>query len=257
MNLSDGVSTLKGVGDARAASLKKAGITTLRDLLFFFPKSWRSGVLFPVSPDLCGRDALFLLTVATEPTVSLYPGGRRALKFTAEDDDGAKVTVLYFHQPYLKGQIRKGDRFYFYGALREKKGKLYLFSPERDKEPPDPDSLTPVYPAPAGLSSRAMAKLVDACLLPCLGQIRDPLPDRIRKAEGLPNLAHAVYSMHRPENEKALDRAKERLTFDRLFRYSVQASLFSRQNRSLTVPGMKKVPPEGFAALLPYALTGA
>ncbi|MBP5288520.1 MAG: hypothetical protein J6Z79_01425, partial [Clostridia bacterium] len=138
MTLSDKIETLKGVGDARAAVLRKAGIFTIRDLLFTFPKSWRSGRMNKVDPELVGIDAGFELTVAGNPSVSLYPGRRRALKFTAEDEDGGKVTVLYFHQPYLKSQIHKGDRFCFFGALREKKNKLYLFSPERVADKPDP-----------------------------------------------------------------------------------------------------------------------
>ena len=131
MKIDQGVETLKGVGDARAKILNKAGIVTLRVLLFTFPKSWRSGKLALLDPELAGVYTGFELTVATTPSVSRYPGGRLAFKFTAEDENGTRVIVLYFHQPYLKGQILKGDRFCFFGALRERKGKLYLFSPER------------------------------------------------------------------------------------------------------------------------------
>lgn len=257
MKLSDGIGTLKGVGDAREKILKKAGIATVGDLLFNFPKSWRSGKLSLLDPELAGVYAGFCLTVATEPSVSLYPGRRRAFKFIAEDDAGKRVTVLYFHQPYLKGQILKGDCFCFFGALRERKGKLYLFSPERQKELPDPASLTPVYASLPGLSGRAVSKLVAAAVLPCLSQIKDPLPERVRRAEDLPNLAHAVYSMHSPESEEALEHARTRLAFDRLFRFSVQATLFTRNTSSVAVPGMAPVPLSDFAALLPYPLTGA
>ncbi|MBQ3866070.1 MAG: ATP-dependent DNA helicase RecG, partial [Clostridia bacterium] len=253
----DGIETLKGVGEARAAAFRKAGVKTVQDLIFRFPVAWRSGKISPLSPDLAGVYAGFELTVSTAPQVSFYPGGRRAFKFTAEDDAGTKVIVLYFHQPYLKNQIFKGDRFFFFGSLREKKGKLYLFSPERQTDRPDPDELTPLYASLPGLSSKTISKLVGACLVPCLPAICDPLPERIRASEDLPTLSHAVFTMHRPESAEALERAKTRLAFDRLFRFSVQASLFTRRVSGRRVPGMKRVPLEDFARLLPYPLTGA
>ncbi|MBP5289008.1 MAG: ATP-dependent DNA helicase RecG, partial [Clostridia bacterium] len=91
----------------------------------------------------------------------------------------------------------------------------------------------------------------------CLAQIKDPLPERVRLSEKLVNLAHAVYSMHCPENETALAKARERLAFDRLFLFSVRASLFIRKTANIVVPGMKKIPLSDFTALLPFALTGA
>ncbi len=257
MKPNDGVEVLKGVGDARRDTLKKAGIATLSDLIFTLPRSWRSGTVFPLDPERVGIEACYELTVAAEPTVSFYPGGRRAFKFTAQDDAGTRVTVLYFHQPYLKGQIRKGDVFFFFGALREKKGKLYLFSPERQTERPDPDALLPVYAPLPGLSGKALSKWIDAALLPCLPQIADPLPERVRAAEDLPNLAHALYSMHRPESLAALEKARERLAFDRLFRFSVQAALFNRQTVDIKVPGMTAPKLASFTSRLPYRLTGA
>jgi ATP-dependent DNA helicase RecG len=156
LSLHDSVSLLKGVGEKRLQVLKKAGILTVEDLLAFFPREYRSGECFPLGEERVGKASYYRLTVRTSPVIYTVPGGRRALRYTAEDENGIKVQVLYFNQVYLRHQLSVGDCEYYYGTLQEKNGTYYLFSPQRQAQEPDKNLLTPIYPELKGISSRTV-----------------------------------------------------------------------------------------------------
>jgi len=256
-SLKDPISKLKGVGEVRIRAFQKAGVTTLEELLLFFPKGYRSGRIESVSEERLDQPSTFSLTVENAPGVYTLPGGRRALRFVAKDDVGTRVHVLYFNQPYLRRQITKGDHAFYYGFLREKGGVFYLFSPVRQKEMPDPDRLIPEYPSVGGLRSKGMEALLKQFLVPCLSQIPETLPSYLIEAFQLMPRNQAIFSLHAPSNETALEKAKERLLFERLFSFSVKASLFEAKRNGAKIPGFSPVSLTPFLNEIPFSLTQA
>ena len=210
LSLTDSVGSLKGVGAKRLEALNKSGITTLGDLLYRFPSSYRSGTVFPLSAERVGVFSYFHLTVDTAPVILNLKGRGKTLRYVASDENGTAVQVLHFHQPYLKNQIFSGQSLYFGGVLQEKNGAFYLFSPTRETQKPKEDALFPVYSALGGLSSKQIAALVDQVLLSLLPQIEDTLPNAVTERFGLIPKARAVYFMHRPVDRDSLSAAKHR-----------------------------------------------
>ncbi len=251
------VEALKGIGPAKTKSLHKMGIYTVEDLILHFPRSYRSGRVYPVSSDRVGRYSVFHLTCQNTPYTFSMAGGRRVLRFLAVDDNSNKVNVLYINQPYLKGKILKGEISFYCGVLQEKGGQYFLFSPERRVENPDPERLHPIYPASENLSSKQIEKLISQVLVPTLSQWEETLPERAREALSLPGRAKAIFTLHAPENEAALKAAKDRFAFEGLFDFSVKATLFSRRQEICRTPAMKKVSFDPFFSSLPFSLTNA
>ncbi|MBR2615465.1 MAG: hypothetical protein IKC69_02170, partial [Clostridia bacterium] len=203
------VETLRGVGEKRAQALHRAGIRQVKDLLLTFPRSYKSGRIYPLSKERIGLYGGFLLKADSSPGV-FSMRGKRVLRYTATDENGTKVNILYVNQPYLRNQIFKGDEAHYFGILQEKAGQLFLFSPERKREAPDPDRLYPVYPALGGISSGTLERLIGLCLVPTLSEWEETLPESVREKFGLMNRAKAIFTLHVPESDEALKRAKER-----------------------------------------------
>lgn len=257
VTLSSPVSLLSGVGEARKAALEKSGIRTIEDLIGVFPRNYQSGRIYPLSEERCDTYSGFHLTVDTTPAILTLARRRVCLRFTASDEAGTKVQILYFNQPYLRNQIFKGERYFFFGTLQEKNGIFYLFSPSREKEAPDPQKLRPVYPAIGKISSKQMEKLIEQCLVPTLAEIRETLPPAVIETFGLLSRAKAVFLLHCPSDEKSLEAAKYRFAFENLFRFSLKATLFSEKHSQKRVPAFRSVDWSEFFAALPFRLTDA
>ncbi len=255
IRLSSPVSELSGVGAARKAALEKSGIRTIEDLIRIFPRNYQSGKIYPVSEERCDIFSGFHLTVDSAPAVLTLARRRVCLRFTASDENGTKVQILYFNQPYLRNQIFKGEDYYFFGSLQEKNGVFYLFSPTREKEAPDPDRLRPVYPTIGKISSKQLEKLMEQCLVPTLSQIRETLPTAVVERFGLLSRTKATFLLHCPTDEKSLAAAKYRFAFENLFRFSMKATLFSEKNSKKRVPAFDKVNWNEFLSVLPFQLT--
>ncbi len=255
--LSDSVLSLKGVGEKRAEILSKNGIRTIEDLLFFFPRTYRKEEVFPLSEERCGRFSGFYLTADSAPGVFMMAGGRRVLRFLASDEEGARVNILYINQPYLKNQIRKGDSSYYFGILQRKNGAYYLFSPQRKKTAPDPDRIRPIYSSLPSLSTTQTEKMISQCLVPCLSQISETLSPALCEKYGLLSRKKALFTLHCPETEAELEKAKERFCFEELFGFSIRAALFQKRYEAKKVPAFPKGDLTEFYSLLPFSLTEA
>ena len=251
------VTALSGVGKTRAKALKGRGIVSVRDLIALFPRDYKSMRLYPVSAELCGRWAGFEMTVDTTPTLALLPGRRRLLKFSASDEASTRVTVYYFNQPYLRNQIFKGDRFAFYGELREKNGVFSLFSPERFTEIPSEDALTPVYPAIPGFSSKTLSKIIREALRLLADPIEETLPQEVLSRFALPGRAEMIRTLHTPETEEKLHAAQGRLTFERYFSFGLELNRFQSREKKEVAPGFAPCDWNRFFARFPYELTSA
>ena len=75
--LSTNVRYIKGIGETRAKALEKLGITTLRDLINYFPRSYEDRTLTRPIRDLTeGENVCVRAMIAADPTAYRIPGGR-------------------------------------------------------------------------------------------------------------------------------------------------------------------------------------
>jgi len=255
LNLFSTVSALSGVGAARKEALEKGGIRTIEDLIHLFPRNYQSGKIYDLSEERCNLFSGFHLTVDSSPAVLTLARRRVCLSFKASDENGTCVQILYFNQPYLRNQIFKGEKYYFFGTLQEKNGVFYLFSPTREKDAPDPERLRPVYPVIGKISSKQLQKMIEQCLVPVLSQIRETLPQTVVERFGLLSRRKAIFLLHCPTDEKSLEQAKYRFAFENLFRFSMKAAIFSEKNSKKRVPPFQKTEWNEFLSALPFDLT--
>ncbi|MFG0319367.1 MAG: OB-fold nucleic acid binding domain-containing protein, partial [Planctomycetota bacterium JB042] len=256
------VDALKGVGPARAASLARAGILRVGDLLYLVPARYRERL----APGPIGG-----LVAATEAAivgeVRATRAGRRfarpsVSKVTVADESG-ETDVLFFNQPHASRAFRRGDVCFFQGKVVERSGRKSLVAAhwERAEELrrttiDGPPARIPQYELPEGVPPRLFRRLVGEAL-PLAGD----LPDwRVRAglaADGLLDLAEAVRGLHRPSAAASLDAARRRLAYEEFFR--VLLPLLHRRGRRSAGRAIVGVEAHADAvvAALPFAPTGA
>ena len=126
-------------------------------------------------------------------------------------------------------------------------------------------ALTGVYPSTeklrsSGVTGRVMNRLEASALSLCLPEIRETLPAYILERKGLVPLKTALWNIHFPKDQDALQKAMRRLKYEELFLLQL-ALLKHKYIRSRASKGiaMPKVGPDFHSCYdaLPYRLTGA
>ena len=253
------VSSLNGVGKVRAKQLERLGITTLGDLIYFFPRAYeKRGDVRPLSCFEPERNASYILTVAKNVTQSKIKRGLTISKFRAFDESGS-VEITYFNSPFVKDVFQQGATFRFWGKVELKKGKLQMVNPKHEPYVdgiPLPD-FVPIYSLTEGISSKQIDKLVKAAINDILPEITDPIPDILRLEQQLPTLTYAIKNAHFPESEEALFAARRRLAFDEMLLFGLGISMSSKTKKN--GDGIKFSPCSltPLTSLLPYELTSA
>ena len=258
--LFESVRYLKGVGKARAELFASMGITTLYDLISYFPRTYedRSRIV-PISELQVDEPACFRAFVTSNPRTHHIRKGLDLTKLTVADDT-ARLNLTFFNQTYVAENLEYSREYYFYGTLNGDYMGYQVTNPIF--EPVEkPGVLTrrimPIYPLTAGMSNGLMSRSVQQALEACLEELPELLPGELRARYGLCDAVTAYRNIHMPESFEALDRARHRLVFEEFFIFSVGLALLrSRRTQKVREP-WKELDLTPFLEALPYKLTNA
>ena len=258
--LFDSVRYLKGVGEARAKTFASMGITTLYDLLSFFPRAYedRSHIV-PVSELQVDEPACFRAFVTSTPRTHHIRKGLDLTKLTVSDST-ARLSLTFFNQSYVADNLEIGKEYYFYGTLSGDYMGYGMTNPIFEAVE-KPGVLTrrimPIYSLTAGMTNGLMTRSIAQAMDACLSELPELLPRDLRERYGLCDAVTAYRNVHAPASFEALDRARHRLVFEEFFVFSIGLSLLrsrrtQRQSRPFTDLDL-----EPFLRALPFTLTGA
>lgn len=255
MELKASIKYLKGVGEKRAAMLAKLGVSTLWDLLTFYPRTYEDW-----SKITAIKDAPYNETVCIRAIVSMPCRESRIRKgmtiYKTQITDGENLlTVTFFNNKFAAEKLRTGEEYLFFGKITGKGYYLSMNSPEFVAADGS-DTIRPIYPQTAGLNSKAIEKLVRQALASS-EKIADPIPEEIRNSYCLMELNKALRNIHFPESEDLLSEARRRLIFEELFLLELGLMRLKTKSRQSTALCMQKDYTDEFFKALPFELTGA
>jgi ATP-dependent DNA helicase RecG len=257
VELSAPIARAKGVGPKRSSLLAKLGIETIEDLLLYLPRRLedRSAVV-PIGSVHRNEDAFVRGEVHA---VSQRRISRKMTIFKAAVGDGTGfLFAVWFNQPWIADQLKRGDRVDLYGKVERDYGELQMRSPvwEAAGTGVEMGRWVPVYPATEGVSDRYLRTLIHRNLDAYLPEMHDILPRSIREQRGLPSRRSAVEAIHRPADRAAFERARRTLAFEELLLLQVGLAPTER-----AVPGRAHTPTSGlldsFLAGLSFRLTAS
>ena len=258
-DLGTNVRYIKGIGEARAAALEKLGITTLGDLIAYFPRGYEDRTqVRPIRELTAGESVCVRGMVAADLTAYRISGGRTIAKTRVVDDSGS-LDLVFFNMEHRRDALHQGDVCVFFGKvednLRRKQMINPLFEPEGRQQVTG--RIMPIYPLTAGVTQGLMARAARQGLDACRELLPDVLPDEVRQAHKLCYVNYAYENIHFPASPEALEVARRRLVFEELFLLTCGLQLLRQRRRDVAGPVCRQMSMEPFYRRLPFALTGA
>ena len=250
---------IKGVGEKTYDQLSLAGLRTVRDLIYFFPRTHEDysqvSKIAGIRPGKVSVQGRFQ-QVHTRRV-------RRGMSVTEAVlvDETSKVSVVWFNQPYRAEQLKDGKEWLVTGEFGLQRTKYQIVNPACeaiDGPHISGGRIVPVYRAIKGLKSQLVRKILME-IKPVMTMLPETLPSELVKKESLMTYADAVVAQHFPNSAEELRRSRERLGFEEL----LALMLASRMNRDANaqldgwhIP-FDETAAKSFVAKLPFELTDA
>ena len=257
--LSDPVTLLKGVGQARARQLANLNIFTLEDLICHFPRGYEDRTrlvnIEKLEPD---APACFRAMVMNTPRTAHVRKGLDVTKVTVADTTG-RLNLTFFNSQYAAQQLQYGSEYIFYGAVSGDFIGYNMTNPTF--EPVDAPAVNtrrvmPIYPLTAGLSNGVLLRLVQQALAICDAPA-EILPEEVRREYEILPAQQAYTAIHQPKSMEEAEQAKKRLIFEEFFVFSAGLSLMRQNRREKKAEVFENLDLQPFYQELPFSLTGA
>jgi len=264
MNLSTSVSRLPNVGPAYQEKLRSLGVKTVGDLLFFFPARYedfsKTISIASVSP----KKKCTVKGVVKDIGSGRTP--RKNIPFTSLllSDDTGNISAVWLYQPYIAKTLKKGEEIFLSGEARYSKEGLQLINPSYEKKAKAGETLhtagiVPYYPEKKGVTSRWLRLVFREIFKEDSFSVKETLPEEVIKESGVLSLKDALRKIHFPDSYHDVEKARERLSFERIF--FLQLILLQKRiklSKKKSVPvkiEIEKI--QDLVGQLPYDLTDA
>ena len=257
--LSDPITILKGIGQAKAKLFANLNIYTLGDLICHFPRGYEDRTrLVPIEklePDV---PACFKAMVMNTPRTNHIRKGLDITKVQVADHSG-RLSLTFFNNRFAAEQLQYGKEYIFYGAVSGDFIGYNMTNPVFETVQAAPVAtrrVLPIYPLTAGLTNAAVLKAVTQAMLLC-DTPPEILPADIRQEYNILPADRAYQAIHAPASMAEAELAKKRLIFEEFFVFSAGLSLMRAARSEKKSKPYENLDITPFYNALPFNLTGA
>jgi ATP-dependent DNA helicase RecG len=216
---------IKGVGEKRSELLKRLGIETVRDLLYFFPRDYQDRTKLSRFDEIKEGEHITAFGRIVD-TVKKEVKGRRSIITALASDGHGVIEIVWWGMPYLYNKLGRGGMILISGKATIFGGRLQFVNPEfelgEDFDRVNYSRIVPIYPLTEGIFQKNMRRIIYYALRVYLPDIIDYVPGKILNEEDLPDIKKAISNIHFPENILMIDKARKRLIFDSLFLLQIE-----------------------------------
>lgn len=223
--------------DLQKKALKKLKIDTVEDLLYHFPVRYGDYNELSYIKDLkVGNHAIIYGEIKSIQAKKTWKTKITMTEAIIEESTGDKIQLVWFSQPYISKILKIDSSARFSGMVAERSGRLYMTNPEfdevgrkiplektgslfadnsKDKE----QMIFPVYKETKGITSKWIFHKIKKILSDkeFLGNLEDPIPEKILKKYNLPSLKTAFFFLHLPKKKADYESARKRFSFEEIF----------------------------------------
>lgn len=260
LNFNSPISDLNRVGKTTELQLKKLGLKTAGDLLFYLPFRYDD---FSTSSTIANLKPGQVTNVTG--TIDLIQNKRsvkRKMQITEAllRDDSAYLKVIWFNQGFLTKTLKIGDTISLSGKVVDNYGQLQMTAPNYEKVSFQgtihTQGLIPNYHSTNSLSQKQIRFLIKQ-VLPLADRIEDWLPLEIRNNLNLIPLKEALQKIHFPKKDTDISLATRRIAFTELFLRQLKSQNIKKERQSLeAIPiAFQEKITKKFIEELPFSLT--
>lgn len=207
---------LEELNDKILKKLKKLGIKSPFDLLYYFPRTYEDRTNIKSIGDLRGEE--YAVVKGKVVSANLTTSSTRKKLFKARISDGSGyLDLTWFQMAYLKNTIKVGEEFIFIGNVK----RTYTFqmvNPEYKRAKGDKveGELLPVYPLNQSLKQQDLRKIIKWALVNWAKYMKENIPDDIVKKYKIISRERALWKIHFPKSQRELEEAKRRFAIEEL-----------------------------------------
>jgi ATP-dependent DNA helicase RecG len=253
----------RGVGPQLAKKMGRMGIKVIEDLLTHFPRRYEDRS--HLTPIAGVQDGTFE-TVAGNVVAKKESRPRRGLVITRViiDDGTARLSLVWFNQPFRGAQLQPGIKLYASGKIERSFREIQMSNPEYelagDEDMVHTGRIVPIYPSTENLSQKVFRKIIKTNLDAYGHQLQDLLPEELKSSYNFMSYEEALREMHFPSDFLLQTEAQNRLVYEELF--FLQVGLLLMKNERQVAEKNRRYPIENdflssFGKRLPFTLTGA
>jgi len=272
VTLNTDITKITRVGQATAQRLKRLGIETVQDLLFYWPFRYDDFTKLTAISRLQPGERANIVSQIELMQNKRSPRKRMYITEALVSDSTDTIKVIWFNQPFIARNLKVGDTVSLAGKVEDDYGGMMMNSPIYEKinnihrnasrhvpmAAVHTQGLVPNYHLTANISQKQIRFLIKQ-IINLAKQIPDWLPDEIKKNLKLLNLGQAIEKIHFPKTETDIDQARQRLAFNELFLIQLQSQLIKKDLKSSQAQAIsfQESDTKKFVNSLPFKLTNA
>lgn len=255
----ESIKVLRGIGETRAKFFESRGINTIKDLFYFFPRTYEDRSVFipinslsdNISACICAKVFSAVKETRIKKNMTIY-----SIKVA---DESGIMSIIWYNNRFVKGQFKIGDDYIFYGKITKNHGMWEMTNPiyEHPGKNMYTGRIMPIYPIGADTTQKIVQSAANGAMdyLDCA---KEYLPTDIRHKYNLSEIKFSIKNMHFPKSFEEQQIARRRFAFEEL--YLLQLALLYRRNNEEKI---KKKPFENLSCLdafinsMPFSLTSA
>lgn len=240
-DLNKSIQYIKGVGPKRAQTFARLGIHTVKDLLYYFPRTHQD------------RSRVEEISKLKDGTTSMVKGVAFNIKsfrtrgwksvFEASVGDGTGILqVKWFNRPYQSEIFQVDDHVFLYGKVSLYKQSLQMVNPEyeiasEEDDPGESVGILPVYSLTENMRQISFRKLIKTVVNEYFHKVEEVLTDNIINKRKFVPITFAIRNIHFPDSLDSLEESKRRLKYEEFFLF--QTALALRKQHIKEVSGYK------------------
>lgn len=258
------VELIKGVGPKVGEMLRRKGISTVEDLLYFVPSRYEDRSSMKRIRELVVGESASVVGSVLVMGEARY--GRRKVYEIVVGDGGQVLKLKWFNYKasYMKLRFRAGQRLLIYGAVSAYGAQKEIIHPEIETLDDSADTaategIVPVYSQIETLHPKTLRKIMKNCVDGFAGFAVGAVSEVVLKRHGLLPVGDAFREAHQPSAAGMAELARKSLAFDEL--YVLETGLAIKRQSVRKESGIE-FKPDGrlesrLRELFPYALTGS
>jgi ATP-dependent DNA helicase RecG len=251
------LSQLQGVGPQKAEEFHALGISTVGELLEYYPFRYEDYRIRELSDVKDGERITIQGAIASLPSVQRYGGKSRLIcRVTVES---MLITAVWFNRAFLKEQLTTGREITLTGKWDQRRRYLTVADSEfPDRGGAKTGTLQPVYSVGGSITQAAIRKIIDRALNQFGELIPEILPEEILSRHALIPRREAIARIHRPENTREGQEARRRMVYEELFLFQLKLQAYRathlKQADGVAHP-VNNDEIRQFVSVLPFTLT--
>ena len=261
MKLTDSIRYLKGVGPARESLFNKLNISTIRDLIYYFPRDYEDRTKTKKIIELVDGEKVAFEAEILGKVTQIFTRSRMKIYKVTVADETSKATLTWFNTDYIKNILKPNQRYVFFGQVERTINGIEIKNPifELKGEEKKTGKILAIYPSTKDLTQNVFRETMRLAFSCMEEKIAEVLPQKLVNKYNLIDINLALQSIHFPSNSNAYMQARKRLAFEELL--VLQLGLMQLKNENgLNSQGIKfeiKNEIYDFIKELPFTLTNA